>query len=210
VENFGQVRVRFERLNLAKRGAASSTACGRTVAPRGAGGRGYSLGLRTLQSNVCAGQRPRWCRGMASALHLRHSDSVWRQPSCRSEHHGADPPSLYAAASGRQRWATPDHLFDPSFTRATFFTVYGPGAGRTWLFKFTKTPRGQPIGVFHHGNRRATTPTSTTSWRPLSACWTARRSARLARRSDCRTRPPAWLHSACTTSGSSRRSGCRA
>jgi UDP-glucuronate 4-epimerase len=74
-----------------------------------------------------------------------------------SEHHGADHPLQFYAATKRANELMAhsySHLFRLPTTGLRFFTVYGPwGRPDMALFKFTKLVlEGKPIQVFNHGN----------------------------------------------------------
>lgn len=74
-----------------------------------------------------------------------------------SEHHGADHPLQFYAATKRANELMAhsySHLFRLPTTGLRFFSVYGPwGRPDMALFKFTKLVlEGKPIQVFNHGN----------------------------------------------------------
>ena len=74
-----------------------------------------------------------------------------------SEHHGADHPLQFYAATKRANELMAhsySHLYKLPTTGLRFFTVYGPwGRPDMALFLFTKSIRaGEPIKVFNHGN----------------------------------------------------------
>ena len=97
----------------------------------------------------------------SSIAHLTYasSSSVYgantTMPS--SEHHGADHPLQFYAATKRANELMAHsyaHIFKLPSTGLRFFTVYGPwGRPDMALFKFTKNIiEGQPIQLFNNGN----------------------------------------------------------
>jgi UDP-glucuronate 4-epimerase len=85
-----------------------------------------------------------------------------------AEHDSVDHPvSMYAATKKANELMahTYSHLFGLPTTGLRFFTVYGPGAGRTWRCSCSRRPssRAGPSTCSTTARCSATSPTSTTS-----------------------------------------------